>query len=78
MLVLSRHRNEQIVIDLREINFSDLAEKVITITVVEVRGDKARVGIEADSAIPVHRKEVYDEIEARRRADAIRAKFAGD
>jgi len=52
MLVLSRKRNEQIVI----------AENVV-ITVVEIRGDKVRLGIEAPKDVPVHRKEVYEAIQ---------------
>jgi carbon storage regulator len=55
MLVLSRKKNESIVIDDR-----------ITITVVEIRGDKVRLGIEAPRDVPVHRSEVY---EAIRRAE---------
>lgn len=51
MLVLSRKKNESIVID----------ENVV-ITVVEVRGDKVRLGIQAPKEIPVHRQEVYDAI----------------
>lgn len=51
MLVLSRKRNESIVIN-----------ENITITVVEIRGDKVRIGIEASKDIPVHRQEVYDAI----------------
>lgn len=51
MLVLSRKKNESIVIN------SD-----ITITVVEIRGDKVRLGIDAPKEIPVHRREVYDAI----------------
>jgi carbon storage regulator len=51
MLVLSRHRDESIVI----------ADNIV-ITVVEVRGDKVRLGIEAPKEIPVHRREVYDAI----------------
>ena len=47
MLVLSRKKNESIVIDDR-----------IRITVVEVRGDKVRLGIEAPREVPVHRSEV--------------------
>ncbi len=49
MLVLSRKRDEKIVIGDR-----------IVITVVEVRGDKVRLGIEAPTDVPVHRQEVYD------------------
>jgi carbon storage regulator len=52
MLVLSRKRDERIVI----------GENII-ITVVEVRGDKVRLGIEAPNDVPVHRQEVYDAIQ---------------
>ena len=51
MLVLSRKRNESIVID-----------DNIVITVVEVRGDKVRLGIEAPREVPIHRSEVYEAI----------------
>ena len=51
MLVLSRKKNESIVIN-----------NEITITIVEIRGDKCRIGIEAPVNIPVHRKEVYEAI----------------
>ena len=51
MLVLSRKRNESIVID-----------ENIVITVVEVRGDKVRLGIEAPREVPVHRSEVHEAI----------------
>jgi carbon storage regulator len=48
MLVLSRKKNEQIMIG-----------EEIVITIVDVRADKVRIGIEAPSHIPVHRQEVY-------------------
>lgn len=51
MLVLSRKRDERIVIG-----------DNIVITVVEVRGDKVRLGIEAPNDVPVHRQEVLDAI----------------
>lgn len=51
MLVLSRKKNESIVID-----------DEITIVVVEIRGDKVRLGVEAPKEVPVHRKEVFDAI----------------
>ena len=52
MLVLSRKKNESIVIDDR-----------IIVTVVEIRGDKVRLGIEAPKEVPVHRREVYEAIQ---------------
>ena len=51
MLVLSRHRDETIVIG-----------DEIELTVVDIRGDKVRLGIKAPAHIAVHRKEVYDAI----------------
>ena len=48
MLVLSRKMDEKIIIG-----------DSITITVVDIRGDKIRLGIEAPRDIPVHREEVY-------------------
>jgi carbon storage regulator len=54
MLVLSRKKNESIVID-----------NNITITVVEIRGDKVRLGIVAPKDVPVHRQEVFDAIHGK-------------
>jgi carbon storage regulator len=55
MLVLTRKKNESIVIN-----------DVIKVTVVEIRGDKVRLGIEAPRTIDVHRQEVYDQIHGKR------------
>lgn len=52
MLVLSRKRDEEIVIG-----------DSIVITLVEIRGDKVRIGISAPDNVPVHRREVYEAIQ---------------
>jgi carbon storage regulator len=59
MLVLSRQRDETIMIG-----------DDVEITVVDIRGDKVRLGISAPTHIPVHRKEVYDAIQEENRAAA--------
>lgn len=55
MLVLSRQRDESIIIG-----------DSIVITVVDIRGDKVRLGIEAPKEVPVHRQEVYEAIQRER------------
>jgi carbon storage regulator len=62
MLVLSRKKNESIVIN-----------NDITVTVVEIRGDKVRLGIVAPKEIPVHRREVYEAIHGVMETAAPRA-----
>ena len=57
MLVLSRKKNESILIN-----------NDITVTVVEIRGDKVRLGIVAPKEVPVHRQEVYDAIHSGQNA----------
>ena len=52
MLVLSRQRDESIIIG-----------DNIVITVVDIRGDKVRLGIDAPTEITVHRQEVYEAIQ---------------
>lgn len=52
MLVLSRQCDESIIIG-----------DNIVVTVVDVRGDKVRLGIQAPTEIPVHRREVYEAIQ---------------
>jgi carbon storage regulator len=59
MLVLSRQRDETIMIG-----------DDIEVTVVDIRGDKVRLGINAPKEISVHRKEVYDAIRRENRAAA--------
>lgn len=52
MLVLSRQRDESIIIG-----------DNIVVTIVDIRGDKVRLGIDAPTEIPVHRREVYEAIQ---------------
>lgn len=52
MLVLTRNRDEKIMI----------GDNII-ITIVEIRGDKVRIGIEAPKDVSVHRGEVYKAIQ---------------
>ncbi len=59
MLVLSRQRDQTIMIG-----------DDIEITVVDIRGDKVRLGINAPHDVPVHRKEVYEAITRENRAAA--------
>lgn len=70
MLVLSRHKGESIMV-------GDDCE----ITIVEVRGDKVRLGIKAPSHIGVHRREVYDAIQRASQAsdgDRVLLESAGN
>jgi carbon storage regulator len=52
MLVLSRQRDESIMIG-----------DNIVVTIVDIRGDKVRLGINAPTEVPVHRQEVYEAIQ---------------
>ena len=61
MLVLSRKKNESIVIN-----------NDIVVTVVEIRGDKVRLGIVAPKEVPVHRQEVFDAIHGKETPERTR------
>ena len=60
MLVLSRKKNERVMLGHN-----------IALTVIEIRGDKVRLGFEAPEDIEVHRQEVYDAI--KRRSEGVDA-----
>lgn len=70
MLVLSRKKNEQIVIPLP-------TGELIIIALVEIRGDKVRLGIEAPKEIEVHREEVFDAIQRDGKRDEKRDDLDG-
>ena len=66
MLVLSRQRDESIMIG-----------DDVEITIVDVRGDKVRLGITAPKKIPVHRREIYDAIQREKREKQAKEQAAG-
>lgn len=67
MLVLSRQRDESIIIG-----------DNIVITIVDIRGDKVRLGIDAPKEVPVHRQEVYEAIQRERADNGSDKAVAGD
>jgi carbon storage regulator len=60
MLVLSRHRDESIIIG-----------DDVVVTIVDIRGDKVRLGIKAPQDVSVHRQEVYDAIKRENEKAAL-------
>ncbi len=63
MLVLSRRRNESILIG----QAGDVLDGPIVVMVTDLRGDKARLGIQAPRRIQVHRQEVYAALQREHR-----------
>lgn len=64
MLVLSRQRDDAIVI----------GDKIV-VTIVDIRGDKVRLGIDSPPEVPVHRREVYEAIQREKlRANSLNPK----
>jgi len=61
MLVLSRKKNDSIMIG-----------DDIVVTVVQVRGDEVRLGIDAPKEVPIHRREIYEKIKAAERVEHAR------
>jgi carbon storage regulator len=57
MLVLSRKSHESVVV-----GGSGALEQMVTVTVLEIKGDHVRLGFDADAAIPIHRSEVWERI----------------
>lgn len=67
MLVLSRKKNQSVVIPLSDKTLNALrevpeSERKIEVLVVEIRGDKTMLGCEAPKCVPVHRSEVFEAI----------------
>jgi carbon storage regulator len=65
MLVLSRKKDESIIIN-----------DHIRVTIVEIRGDKVRLGIDAPKDVSVHRREVYEAIQNQARRDGAASSVA--
>lgn len=71
MLVLSRFQGESICIDLRPLigmiaaspeTLAKILASPLEISIVDIRGDKVRLGIEANRSIVVHREEIFSKI----------------
>jgi len=68
MLVLSRQRDESIIIG-----------DNIVVTIMDIRGDKVRLGIQAPTEVPVHRREVFEAIQRENmQASRRQSKDVGD
>jgi carbon storage regulator len=67
MLVLSRNVGEVIVIN-----------KDIRVTILDIRNNKVRVGVEAPGVVSVHREEVFDAIERGDRRPDVNSKLRGE
>lgn len=61
MLVLSRQRDEEIMIG-----------DSVRITVIDIRGDKVRIGIDAPQNVSVHRREVWEKVQREKARDSVR------
>ena len=58
MLVLSRKKNESVIIT--------VGDQRIRVMVIEIRGDKARLGFAAPKDVTIHREEIQSEVDAER------------
>jgi len=62
MLILSRKTNEKIMIG-----------DDISVSIIEIRGDQVRIGVDAPKTVKVFRQEVFDAIKAENKAAALSA-----
>lgn len=67
MLVLTRKPNQSIMIG-----------DDVEVTVLEVRGEQVRIGVNAPKHVPVHRREIYEEIQQQRAKAALPAETEAD
>ena len=72
MLVLSRKSQESVVV----CGAND-SEQLLRVTVLDICGERVRLGFEADASVPVHRSEVWERIRAADKTDRIKPESAG-
>ena len=65
MLILSRKSNESVVVSQQH-----GSQPMLTVTVLEINGNKVRLGFEADARVPIHRSEVWERIRNENQPDA--------
>jgi carbon storage regulator CsrA len=66
MLVLSRKSREAVVV-----GGTDGFERLLKVTVLQIQGSSVKLGFEVDSAVPVHRMEVWERIQAGGATDPL-------
>jgi len=64
MLILTRKIQESVVV-----GGSDCFQRILKVKVLEIRGEKVKLGFDVDPAVPVHRMEVYERIVTASRPD---------
>lgn len=72
MLVLSRKRNEEVIVG--------EGDQQVSVTVVEIRSDKVCLGFNAPKAVPVHRREVFEviQLEGEKKKQVVANDGAGE
>jgi carbon storage regulator len=72
MLVLSRKSNESVVV-----GGSNGLEQLLKVTVLDVSGERVRLGFEADASVPVHRWEVWERLRAAASTNGLKPSLLG-
>jgi carbon storage regulator len=77
MLVLSRKKNESIMLG-GDIDGSTCGLPKIRVMVIEIKGDRVRLGIDAPRDVSVHRQEVWAKIQQEQGGEGVRCQVSGD
>ena len=72
MLVLTRKSRESVVV-----GGADGLHRLLTVTVIDIRGRNVKLGFEADARVPVHREEVWERINGNREAESPPSGLSG-